>query len=464
MSYAAPESAHIMTILSTNAESLLPVLSKKLESWSDDKPKVLFFALSKSLPRSVMTQAIGSLNRTPYSSRVGFLSSALPASLIRPANGESKSSDLHSISVAAFPADHAIPFRSSIPGTARIAVGRWTSQKQAWMRGTEARSDRLDHTSDWRSLWGKENVDLQIPQDLLEVNQNDVQAIFFATDSSPQGMLEGLDAHYSHAKILGTTAALTPFETGREHTLFCDTETDKGKVYEDGAVGIALCDPSSSQTSLERIFEQLEPIGPRLELTGARGNVISSLDDHNAAQQFLRVIMKQSLASEKTKTMEASQVRDLSSVVDKEDEFYVSVSQSKSSAPFLLAKIASGHPMRGTLSLETDTELGKRTGSHQDSGRRYVQFYRPAPTQPLSLQGQRNQARFVFLTYPGDSKQQVSPDPAAEWAVDHTDGATELPNVFLAGSEQGWFARNSTTMPTCACNVPYARASLCDTG
>ncbi|WFD42438.1 hypothetical protein MPSI1_001083 [Malassezia psittaci] len=276
-------------------------------------------------------------------------------------------------------------------------------------------------------------------------------------------MLEGLDAHYSHAKILGTTAALTPFETGREHTLFYDTENEKEKVYEDGAVGIALCDPSSSQTSLERVFEQLDPIGPRLELTGARGNVISSLDDHNAAQQFLRVIMKQTPASGRTKRMEANQVRDLSSVVDKEDEFYLSVSQGKGSAPFLLAKVASGHPMRGTLGLETDAELGKRTGSQQDSGRRYVQFYRPAPTKPLSLQGQRDKARFVFLTYPGDTEQQVSPDPAAKWAVDHADGAIELPNVFLAGSEQGWFARNSTAMPTCACNVPYARASLCNT-
>ena len=89
----------------------------------------------------------------------------------------------------------------------------------------------------------------------------------FASDAYAQGLLEGLDAHFPDASVLGMTATLTPFETGREHTLFYDTPQQSRRVHENGAVGVALYGTSPSNSYVERLYEQLEPVGPRLEVT-----------------------------------------------------------------------------------------------------------------------------------------------------------------------------------------------------
>lgn len=284
--------------------------------------------------------------------------------------------------------------------------------------------------------------------------------MLFATDAYPQGLVEGLDARFPDADIMGTTATLTPFETGREHTFFYDTPQAPRRVFDDGAVGIALCDSSPPKISMERIYEQLEPIGPRLELTSARGNIISTLDNYNAAQQFLRIILKRAPASTKSKQMEAGQIRELSSVVQKDDEFYVGIYDDEHATPSLLAKVLSGHPMRGTLSLDTETELGPEAGVSNTNGKRWAQIFRPAIVSPSKSQEARRNAGCVFLAYPAERHAPVSPDPAAPYALQHSNGVIELPGVFVAASERGWYARSRGSPKTSACNVPYARVSL----
>lgn len=158
--------------------------------------------------------------------------------------------------------------------------------------------------------------------------------------------------------------------------------------------------------------------------------------------------------------MEASQVRALSSSVRKEDEFYMGVFEDHPETPELMAKVLSGHPMRGTLSIDTEAELGGPGNTLQSPRHRWVQFYRPGPTEARHHHAPHGQARFVFLAYPGDASLPLSADPAVSWAHTHQDGARELPDVFLAASEQGWLASNQVSVPTYACNVPYARASL----
>lgn len=259
---------------------------------------------------------------------------------------------------------------------------------------------------------------------------------------------------------MGTNATLTPFETGREHTLFYDTPQQPRRVFDDGAVGIALCDPSPPRTSMERMYEQLEPIGPRLELTSARGNIISSLDNYNAAQQFLRIILKRAPATTTSKQMEAGQVRELSSVVQKDEEFYVGIYDDEHAMPSLMAKVLSGHPMRGTLSLDTETELGPAAGASDANGKRWAQIFRPALTSPNTIQEAQSSSSCVFLAYPIEGHASVSPDPAAPYARQHPNGVLELPGVFVAASERGWYARSRGSPKTSACNVPYARVSL----
>lgn len=164
--HAASRREKVVTLAASKPESLLPALARKLEAWSRDEPHLLLYALSKSLPRPILSEAVGALYDTPATARVGFLSAQLPASLVRTAGSNKR---LHAISLAAIPVERGIAFRSTIPGTARIAVGRWMSQKETWKQGTEARSDRLDQVHDWRPLWGKENFELRLPEALSNV-------------------------------------------------------------------------------------------------------------------------------------------------------------------------------------------------------------------------------------------------------------------------------------------------------
>lgn len=164
--HAVSRPGHITTLTALNPEALIPALSEKLASWTEDAPPLLMFALSKSLPRPVLSKIVDMLYEAPAQSRVGVLSTKIPSSLV---GRDHPNTPLHAVSLAAIPADRGIVFRSTIPGTARITVGRWASQKDLWKQGTTARSDRLDETSDWRSLWGKENIDLTIPDNLTGV-------------------------------------------------------------------------------------------------------------------------------------------------------------------------------------------------------------------------------------------------------------------------------------------------------
>ncbi len=81
--------------------------------------------------------------------RVGILSSPLPASLI-PANAIEPGSPpiatptLYSAALSLLPGVNAIPFRSTIPGRAEVAVGRWMDRKPSWQQGAERRADLLD--------------------------------------------------------------------------------------------------------------------------------------------------------------------------------------------------------------------------------------------------------------------------------------------------------------------------------
>lgn len=171
--------------------------------------------------------------------------------------------------------------------------------------------------------------------------------------------------------------------------------------------------------------------------------------------------------------MEAAQVRELSSTVRKEDQFYVGlfeknaeqadavrISSHQTSA--LVAQIISGHPMRGTLSVATEAELGLPPDAPDSSKvQRWAQFYRPSPTPLRAITAPAGSVRYVFLAMPNDSSIPVSLDPSAKVAVAHGQGALELPDVFLAASEHGWLARQGGGT-TYACSAPYARASLCD--
>lgn len=211
---------------------------------------VLFYALSRDMPSHVLAQLVNTIRHSPARTRLGVVSASLPLG----------GGAMHSVALAAL--DDAVPFRSTISGGARIAVGRWPAQKDLWKMGSALRTDALDAGADWRALWGRENADNRLPDALEQADPASIGTVLVASDSRPQGLVEGLDAHYAHATVGGIIGARTPFTTGREHTLLADGIGADG-IFEEGALGVAI--PAVTRT--EASFDGLVPLGERLEIT-----------------------------------------------------------------------------------------------------------------------------------------------------------------------------------------------------
>lgn len=321
-------------------------------------------------------------------------------------------------------------------------------QKDLWHMGTEVRADGLDRTGEWTSLWGRENAEERVPASLASLQPRDIDAMLVCTDPRPEGLWEGLDAQFPHAHIVGATAALTPFETGREHTLL------GAGIYEDGAVGLAWRRPTSR---LCRTLGGLVPLGPRLGVTGyvwytnssARGNIISSLNDHNAAQQFLHLVLERRAAPREP--MDRAQLRTLSSEVRRDDDFFMGLyAHENDEMPLLVARIQAGHPMRGTLGLDTQSEL--------EGLARYAQVFRAAPhSHVLTDEPDGTQAGVQYMwvmehATPAHVPQLAAPDAAGDvWVWEQ---------LFLAGAESNWFSRTPDSR-TRACAVPQSSVVLC---
>ncbi|WFD19966.1 hypothetical protein MCAP1_002210 [Malassezia caprae] len=425
-----------VTFASCDADALVPAVFDRLRAWNDDH--ILLFALSKSLPRTALGQLVSHITASvPPHARVGMLAPALSPALVP----DAPSKPVHAAALAAVPAENAVTFRSTIRGAPRIAVGRWTMQKDLWQMGTELRADGLDRTGEWTSLWGRENAEEHVPESLAALQADELDALLVCTDPRPEGLWEGLDARFPHAHLIGATAALTPFETGREHTML------GAGVYENGAVGLAWRRPTSH---LARTLGGLVPLGPRLVVTGsARGNIVSSLNDHNAAQQFLHLVLQRRAAPREH--LDAAQLRALSSNVRRDDDFFLGLYASETdSMPLLVARIQAGHPVRGTLGLDTETEL--------EGLARYAQVFRTKPHDDVLTDTPRDAksgVQYMWVTEnaaPAHVPLLAAPAAAGGvWTWEHT---------FLASAESSWFARIPGTR-TRACAVPQSSVVLC---
>ena len=164
----------------------------------------------------------------------------------------------------------------------------------------------------------------------------------------------------------------------------------------------------------------------------------------------------------------------------KDAEFYAAIySDASGGEPLLLAQILSGAPSRGTISLDTDAELGTGPSREQaaTSPSTYVQFLeRETASEPSAIEipGPDPTAwatpRFMFLALSPQSERQFSLEKSGKHQV------MALPNLFLAASERGWLAGkgNSATKSDkpnqnvlntdgssiVSCTVPLARAVL----
>ena len=236
------------TLAANDAAALAEPLSRALERVPSTN--VLLYAVSRDMPSDVLAHLVHTIQHSAARTRLGVVSASLPI-------GDGAK---HSVAIAAM--DDAVPFRSTISGGARIAVGRWPAQKDLWKMGNSLRTDGLDSGTDWRALWGRENAENRLPGALEEADASSFGTVLVVSDNRPQGLIEGLDAHYGRSTIAGIVGARTPFATGREYTLLAEGFVDDG-IFEEGALGVAI--PATART--ETTFDGLVPIGDMLEIT-----------------------------------------------------------------------------------------------------------------------------------------------------------------------------------------------------
>ncbi|CBQ72650.1 conserved hypothetical protein [Sporisorium reilianum SRZ2] len=456
--------------------------------------------------------------------RIGILSSPLPASLIpdnaiEPGSPPIAAPTLYSAALSLLPGVNAIPFRSTIPGRAEVAVGRWTDRKPSWQQGAERRADLLDDgngalpggSRDWRDIWGRENLEGKVPEGLETLEPSSAASFIFFSDTSPHGLIEGLASRFPASSVLGLTAPPTPFETGRDQTLLISlpqggsagVQPHSG-IHTDGAVGVALAAADHLPIpSVKTTFEGLQPFGPRREITAAQGNIISGLDGANAAQQFLRDIqtrehpldleangtVQSSSAQKDAEKMSEQQARQIASKVKKEEDFFIAVYAEPATGaamaeaqpePLLLAQILSGHPSRGTLSVETQVELGPGPGQPQGTMKTYAQFYQidPAFVSRSQTQGDQVKAeiklispsaieipgadpsvwltpRFLFLSLPASNEDRPKADQVQPAKQGGKHKVMALPNLFVAASERGWIAGKGQKSPLTEAQISH---------
>lgn len=497
---------------------------------TDPRDYLLLFAVDKTLPSKVLAETTRLFRDLPIP-HVGVLSAPVSGSLLppnaisdAPQTASSSSSAppqvppfYHSVSLSLLPSTLAQPFLSDIPGVPPIKAGRWASGKPVFDEN-DSRVEHLDEQGNWRSIWGKENVSGRLPDALKSVDPSShLLTLILGSDASPQGLLEGVDSHFPSSPLLGSIATNTVFETGgRETTMFYRAdaqESTNSRIIDKGAVGLYLRSsekiPSDSTRARPSVDVQVPwtnfaPLGPRREITRAKGNIISTLETSNACQHFLRDVAARDRAQSggsgdglptkeedmsmeaKARGMDKEEQRLLSKGVKKEEDFWAAIwasnehSRGPDEKPLLFARILSGHPSRGTISLDTDLELD--TGLNNTpvaavtegtSPKLYLEFYQLVDTAvtPLEIPGKDLSAwrlpRFLFINdqshaagageaeqargyTPPDKKkpsqthqqQQSAQDDKASAASAEKPAVHTLPNVFVLSSENGMISRD----------------------
>ncbi|KAE8244756.1 hypothetical protein A4X13_0g6294 [Tilletia indica] len=524
--FSADPAAIIIALRSTLA-GLLDVAARasSLDGNSDSPPaknSVLLYALSKNFPPDMLQHALALLNgdqgtgtesASPDIIRLGTLSNCIPLGLL-PQHAVSNSDltdpdePLHSVALSLLPGSHATPFQSHLAGRAKVQVGRWMHQKERRSRGPEshpADNGQEEAAPSWKDLWGRENARAELPDSIAKIDTSSHLATILFSDPAPHGLLEGLDSHFPQSSLLGLIAPPTPFESNgrRDQTLLFSHSAEGGgggqqqAAFANGAVGVVLhsSPASSSSTQARPALDRPFPDGlvalplrnagdgrRRHALTRARGNIISQLNNSNAAQVFLADLhARRTVGSSTSAQNEQVSDREMASAAGKEEEFYVGVFKTPEAVeggmplaeePILIAPLLSGAPSRGTLSLDTETDLGPGPGKFNQAGEDlglYVQFfYRPksrktaesssthtsaSTLQPLSIPGPDPtiwaMPRFLFLTLPSTWAEHASETTARKNAA--LEASTEvrkpkvmaLPNLFVAVSEKGWVGKDS---------------------
>ncbi|KAJ6584799.1 hypothetical protein B0H19DRAFT_1106656 [Mycena capillaripes] len=407
---------HFSTVLARSPAGLLSHISRLSRLYQDH---VLLFALSPNAASSDLAQLVQKL--TVFSPQtIGCLSAPLPGHY----NG------LLSCSFAMFKPESCFPFRSEISGRTAPQVGRWHSFRQKGPQTDVLHEELPSGNVEWGNVWDQSLTNNELPPGLQAVSPGEIGTIIYFSDAAPEGLSNAL-GRFPGATKLGLFAAPTPFITGRPVTLF------KGdKIYESGAVGLALKHPKVDHARVQ--FLGMKALSSPMVVTQAEGNLVISLDNKNPTQLLLAAIRESGIEFAASDSLKDN------------NEF--SLATLKADEPHQMYNIMSGDPSRGTIAL--------RSMLAPAMGARVQFFHRPKstiftiPPEVTHPSGSRHTLGFIACP---ESRQYTHP-------VEVEDGVAHLfHDTFLAGSEGGFISSRAwegESEASWSCDIPGSLATL----
>lgn len=366
---------------STAISSSPAALLRHLNSNPPPATSTILFSISKNVPPPLVDLIRAALAASSSSS-VGCLSEVLPAPIARHLGFDPSpdtEAEPYSVAIATFhpnkTSNRAIPFLSTLQGRPNISLGREIK------RGP--REEEIGDSSDEGfeaflsgKKWGfgddsRRGAAVGLAE-LEGVARDSVKEIVSFTSDRQQPFLKTL-ASYTRSSTLGLVGSSTPFHspTHAPYTLFFNDQ-----LVSSGAVGVAIVDEAPARR-IEVEYAGLEPLAEPLEVTSAKGNIVLTLANQNAARLLLHAVQQLPTSSDKgANSMYTRQE-------EKEKEFFAAVFEAlPGKIPDLslarhVSKIMAGDPSRGAISVSTEVEIP--VGS-------YLLFlHRPSPSPLLPL-------------------------------------------------------------------------------
>ncbi|KAF9551779.1 hypothetical protein EC957_004102 [Mortierella hygrophila] len=241
-----------------------------------------------------------------------------------------------------------------------------------WARSQDIEERSLDTADAWSSFKsisiGRNQV--QVPTAALPPSSSTASAsgsndtdqdIVMISDLEVHQFLEALDSANPAASKVGLMASSTPFITGRPVTMFYD-----GQLVQDGVLGVSILKrPAAKQEITNVTYPSMSPLGPAMQITRCRGNIILELDESNATRLLLDRLQATTLTKDKEYFLATGEPTAATS------ESPAQVDMSKAT----VYKITGGDPSKGNMAVDTvhDLQIGQwvqfiHHGQAQDHG------------------------------------------------------------------------------------------------
>ncbi|KAF9410501.1 hypothetical protein BGZ94_001632 [Podila epigama] len=265
------------------------------------------------------------------------------------------------------------------------------------------------------------------------------QDILMFSDLEVHQFLEALDTSNPKADKVGLIASSTPFITGRPVTMFYNDQ-----LVQDGVIGVSIVknnatgnDHNSTAPVSTVEYPSMSTLGPAMQITRCRGNIILELDESNATRLLLDRLQATTLTKDKEYFLATGEPTVLG-LLDRKDES-TDIDMTKAT----VYKITGGDPSKGNMAVDTVHDL--RVGQwvqfiHHDKDLDQGHYDQTSVNVPDSL---------VFTT--------SDPNNTIEEQENHpqtmTDGLVE--NVFGGSSENG-FIVGLPEQDTWVCTVAHS--------